>query len=180
MSVFIENQRLGCRCNPLVSAAKRPLPFRFVPKAHSAGFTLVELVVAVAVLLTVVAIAVPTFLTALENAKVARAVADIHTISNAVIGYQATNQVYPDTLAQIGYGNNVDAWGQPYQYLNFATVNGKGKMRKDRFLVPINSNFDLYSIGKDGRSVPPLTAPVSKDDVIFANDGGFIGLASDY
>jgi general secretion pathway protein G len=50
-------------------------------------------------------------------------------------------------------------------------------MRKDRFLVPINSDFDLYSMGKDGESVPPLTAQKSRDDIIRANDGAYIGPA---
>jgi len=35
-------------------------------------------------------------------------------------------------------------------------------------------------MGKDGASVPPLTAKASRDDIIRANDGRFIGLASDY
>ncbi len=56
----------------------------------------------------------------------------------------------------------------------------RGQVRKDRFLVPINSDYDLYSRGKDGRSVPPLTAQQSRDDIIRANDGGFIGLASEF
>ena len=43
-----------------------------------------------------------------------------------------------------------------------------------------DAGLDLYSMGKDEQTVPPLTASVSKDDVIWANDGGFIGLASDY
>ncbi len=55
-----------------------------------------------------------------------------------------------------------------------------GQARKDRFLVPINSDFDLYSMGKDGDSVGPLTAQKSHDDVIRANDGGFYGLASNF
>lgn len=53
-------------------------------------------------------------------------------------------------------------------------------MRKDRNLVPINSDYDLYSAGHDGATLPPLLAPVSRDDVIRANNGGFIGLASDF
>ena len=53
-------------------------------------------------------------------------------------------------------------------------------MRKDRFLVPINTYFDLYSTGEDGESVSPLTAKASQDDVIWANDGDFIGPASNY
>ena len=53
-------------------------------------------------------------------------------------------------------------------------------MRKNRFMVPINSDYDLYSMGKDGQSVSPLTAKASRDDIIRANDGQFIGLASNY
>lgn len=144
------------------------------------GFTVVELLIVIAVLLTIAAIAVPHFLDALERARIARAVGDLRTIGNAVQGYQVINQQWPLTLDDVGYASNLDPWGNPYQYLSFTDVKGKGKMRKDRFLVPINSYFDLYSMGKDGQSVPPLTAAASQDDVVWANDGGFIGLASDY
>lgn len=56
----------------------------------------------------------------------------------------------------------------------------RGKPRKDRFLHPINSDYDLYSMGKDGESVEPLTAKKSHDDVIRANDGQFVGLATEF
>ena len=46
--------------------------------------------------------------------------------------------------------------------------------------MPINSDFDLYSTGPDGASVAPLTAEPSRDDIVRANDGAFIGLASEY
>jgi general secretion pathway protein G len=163
-----------------VSGVKTNLCLRIPPRGRAAGFTIVEIVITIAILLTITAIAVPNYLAAVDQARIARAVGDIRTIGNAVLSYEVINQQYPDTLAQIGYGANVDPWGQPYQYLNFANVHGNGQMRKDRFLVPINSNFDLYSMGKDGRSVPPLTANASKDDIIWANDGSFIGPASDY
>ncbi len=52
--------------------------------------------------------------------------------------------------------------------------------RKDRFLHPINSDYDLYSMGKDGRTTEALTAKMSHDDIIRANDGGFVGLASQF
>ena len=52
--------------------------------------------------------------------------------------------------------------------------------RKDRFLVPINSDFDLYSMGADGASVPALTAKASRDDIVRAADGAFVGLASQF
>jgi general secretion pathway protein G len=53
-----------------------------------------------------------------------------------------------------------------------------GQPRKDRFLVPINTDFDLYSMGRDGESVPALTAAKSRDDVVRAANGSYIGLAS--
>ena len=162
------------------STTKTLVQMRTTTQGCASGFTLVEILVAIAVLLTITSLAVPILLSSIDRAKEARAIADIHTIGNAVTAYQVINQQFPDSLDQVGYGSNLDPWGQPYQYLNFADVNGRGKMRKDRFLVPINSYFDLYSMGKDGKSVPPLTAAASKDDVIWANDGGFVGLASDY
>jgi general secretion pathway protein G len=144
------------------------------------GFTVVELLLTVAIVLTIAAIAVPRYLTAIDQAKIAKAEADLHTIGTAIQGYELLNKQYPTALVDVGYGSTVDPWGQPYQYLNFANSKGKGAMRKDRFLVPINTFFDLYSMGKDGKSVSPLTAQASQDDVIWANDGDFVGLASDF
>ena len=43
--------------------------------------------------------------------------------------------------------------------------------------------YDVLEPGElfaDGSSAPALTARASKDDVIRARDGGFVGLASDY
>jgi general secretion pathway protein G len=54
------------------------------------------------------------------------------------------------------------------------------KLRKDRFLVPLNTDFDLYSMGQDEDSKAPLTAEASHDDIIRANNGGFVGLAHKY
>jgi general secretion pathway protein G len=57
---------------------------------------------------------------------------------------------------------------------------GAGQARKDRFLVPINTDFDLYSVGRDGETAPPLAAAKSRDDVVRAANGAFIGLASKF
>jgi general secretion pathway protein G len=118
--------------------------------------------------------------TALQKARVAKAIGDIRAISNEIGSHQLFNKNLPLSLADVGMGNLLDPYGNPYEYLNFATAKGKGSFRKDRFLVPINSDYDLYSKGQDGDSVAPLTAAKSRDDIIRANDGGFIGLASQY
>ena len=154
--------------------------FRSSPAALGSGFTLVELLIVIAIILTIAGIAIPNLLTAIEQARTAKAVGDIRTIGYAALEYEAVNEQYPNSLAQIGYGGYRDPWGSPYQYLDFANASGLGAMRKDRFLVPLNTGFDLYSMGRDKQSVPPLTAAASKDDVIWANDGAFIGPASDY
>ena len=148
--------------------------------AQSRGFTLVELLIVMAIILTISAIAVPSLQAALDDARIARAVADIHTIETDIEAYEVQHGYLPNSLADIGDDQLVDPWGNPYQYLNFALAKGKGKMRKDRFLVPLNSDYDLYSMGKDGESVPPITAKESQDDIIRANDGSLVGLASQY
>lgn len=146
----------------------------------SRGFTLVELLIAVAVVLTLAAIAIPSLMRSIDDAHVARAVGDLDALEADIQAYDQLNGDLPNTLTDIGRDQTHDPWGHPYQYLNFANVKGKGQMRKDRFLVPINSTYDLYSMGKDGKSLPPITAKVSQDDVIRANDGAYLGLASNY
>ena len=56
----------------------------------------------------------------------------------------------------------------------------RGQMRKDRNLVPINSDYDLYSMGKDGKSSPSIIAKPSLDDIIRASNGSFVGLAANF
>jgi general secretion pathway protein G len=149
------------------------------PGLKPRGFTMIELLIVGAIILTLAAIAIPNLLAAINQARVAKAIGDIHAIGTDIQAYNLSNNQFPNTLADINDAIN-DPWGNPYEYLNFANTNGKGKMRKDRFLVPINSYFDLYSIGADGQSVPPLTPKVSQDDVIWANDGDYVGLASQF
>lgn len=75
-----------------------------------------------------------------------------------------------------------DPWGNPYQYLpiDINPPPNKGQVRKDKSLNPLNSDFDLYSMGPDGQTRLPLTTPTAKDDIIRAGNGSFIGIASDY
>ena len=53
-------------------------------------------------------------------------------------------------------------------------------MRKDHKLNPINSDFDLYSMGRDKVSKTQVSNEDSLDDIIRANEGGFIGVAREF
>ena len=46
--------------------------------------------------------------------------------------------------------------------------------------VIIACRFTLYSMGQDGQSKTNLNAKESLDDIVRANNGSFIGLASDF
>ena len=80
------------------------------------------------------------------------------------------------TLVEAGLGNPIDPWGNPYRYVPVDSV-PKGQLRKDKALVPVNTDYDLYSMGADGKSQAPFTAKASQDDIVRAKDGAFVGLA---
>jgi general secretion pathway protein G len=139
---------------------------------------LLELVAALAGIMILATIAVPAYNGYVTRARVGRAVGDIGTISLQLYRWQLSTRSFPLTLAEAGI-DATDPWGRPYQYLRVTGAN-RGALRKDRNLVPINTDFDLYSMGPDGASAIPLTVAASQDDVVRANNGSFIGLAKDY
>lgn len=145
------------------------------------GFTIIELLTVLAIVGILTTMATVKYAAVLRQAKVAKAIGDIKAIQTDLQAIEAGDAPLPASLAAIGRGAMLDPWGNPYQYNPFPpgrrVPNGA---RRDRFLVPINSTFDLYSMGEDGQSVPPLNAQRSADDIIRANDGGFIGLAERY
>jgi general secretion pathway protein G len=145
-----------------------------------AGFSLLDLMLAVGIVGILLAVAIPSYARYMLRANTSAAVADVGSIHLAIETYIMNDGQPPPTLAAIGKGGMLDPWGRPYVYLSFSGMADKGRMRKDKNLVPINSEYDLYSVGPDGDSVPPLTAKPSLDDIVMANNGKFVGLASDY
>jgi general secretion pathway protein G len=136
-------------------------------KERGRGFTVIELLIVIAMIGTLTAIGVPVYGNALDKARVTRAIADIHRFDQEIQVFQLFNGRPPDALADIGRANWRDPYGNPYEYLNIVNGGpGLGKVRKDHNLVPLNSDYDLYSKGEDGDSKPPLTAKASHDDIV--------------
>lgn len=135
---------------------------------------------AIAIAAILAAVAVPTYRTYVERSRTASAIADIGDIHLRIQRFILNAGSPPPNLLAIGAADMRDPWGNAYVYLSFDGLVGKGAMRKDKNLVPVNSQYDLYSMGPDGRSVPPFTAKQSRDDIVLANDGGYIGTAAGY
>ena len=191
--------------------------------SKQSGITLLELIIATAIISVISMISTSAYTGYIETAKVSQAVSQIRTISFLLDNYADENGQYPESLRDIGNHSLKDPWGNPYVYFNLTSSsrnndrdqnddNGHendhdsdhdnehgndhdsdhdnehggnndiniGGARKDRNLTPINTKYDLCSMGKDGKSKPPLRATDSQDDIIYANDGGYIGMASEF
>ncbi|KPA19795.1 Type II secretion system protein G precursor [Shimia sp. SK013] len=120
-----------------------------------AGFSLLELMVVVVILSVLALVIVPRVIDRPDQARAARAQADIAAIASAINLYRLDNFRYPTTeqgLAALvtapvtdpvpqnwatgGYMDRlpVDPWGTPYQYLS----------------PGVHGDFDIISYGADG------------------------------
>jgi general secretion pathway protein G len=164
-----------------------------VPKPGSAprgegGFTFIELVIAVLIVGIVSAIAIPSFQKYLQKNKEATAISEIATIAwklKAIMMEDPT--ALPPDLSTINVGvvlPLIDPWGNPYQYLPlYGLTEHEAKQagaRKRQNEFPITTDFDLYSMGPDGETHQNLLNSKSRDDIVRADEGAFIGKASTY
>ena len=170
------------------------------------GFTLAELMVVITIIGILSFIGVSVYKHFIDSARNTRAVAEIRMFEKEIMNFLNDTERLPDAFAELGRGVALDPWKNDYQYINFDTssgaednrrtkgAKGKGKGKdkgKDKGKgkgkgkglekgSPLNTDYDLYSMGKDGMSEPALTDDVSKDDIIRADDGGYTGLALGY
>lgn len=121
------------------------------------GFTLVEIMVVIAILGIMAAVVVPKLVGNTETAKVSAAKQDIAYLKQALILYKLDNGRYPTTEQGLqalvtkptsgppangwksdGYLEKIpkDPWGNPYQYL----------------CPGIKGDFDVFSYGADGQA----------------------------
>jgi general secretion pathway protein G len=154
---------------------RRPYLFR-----RQGGFTLVEIGIALGLIAVLTALAVPLYGGWQDRIKVKRAQDDIIAMSMVIDTFLQDNGRLPNDLAEVGRAGITDPWGKGYQYVDLTSVSGNGKARKDGSLVPLNTDYDLYSMGPDGASAAPLTAKASRDDILRANNGRFVGPADKY
>ena len=157
------------------------------------GFTIFELLIALVVSSILASFAIAVYGSSEPNCdnpnakqgplmrgKIAKVHGDIGEIHLAASRFELSENRYPANLAEIGLDTLRDPWGNPYQYLVVLGLNSKGPVRKDHNLHPVNSGYDVYSMGPDGATATPFTSTLGKDDIVMANDGDYFGLACQY
>jgi general secretion pathway protein G len=139
--------------------------------------------IAITIVAILTSIGIPNYIKYKEKARIQVAITDIRFIEKEIMNFAVEFGELPKELSDLGRDQILDPWGRPYIYLRIQgrdPTDPKFKPRKDHSLHPINTDFDLCSMGRDGRSKVPLTAKDSKDDIVRANNGGFVGLVSNY
>jgi general secretion pathway protein G len=147
-------------------------------KEKSQGFFIV-----IAIIGVLAAIAIPNYITYRNKGQIVHAISEINSIQKAITDYRLRENELPDSLADISMDLIRDPWGRPYQYLRLdggTTPGINGIRRRDKNANPVNSDYDLYSMGRDGKTTPQFTAKKARDDIVRANDGTYIGLAVDH
>jgi general secretion pathway protein G len=146
------------------------------------GLTLVELMIALAVTALLTVIALPSYSKYVNRVRTDKVMVFMASTSLSLEAYYAQHLSYPASLADVGITDAVDPWGNPYRYLaiDIDPPPKTGKVRRDKNKNPINTDYDLYSAGPDGRSQTQLTARFARDDIVRAGNGSYIGKAQDF
>ncbi len=140
------------------------------------GFTLIEMLLVIAIISTLAAIALPSYHVYIEQAKISRAIVEIKNIQNMITGYESDKGALPEFLTDLGMGAFIDPWGNPYEYYEVSSKKGKGNQRRDKSWNPLNDDYDLFSCGPDGKTQQQANAKYGRDDIIRAANGQRIAL----
>ena len=156
---------------------------RLIRNGCNKGFTLIELIIVIAIIGTLSAIAIPNYLGYKNKAMIMVAITDIKMIEKQITLFVQENEgQLPNSLNDLTTIDNLkDPWGNPYRYwrIDGGVKNAIGLARKYMGQPPINNDYDLYSMGRDGKTQQSLKVKVSRDDVVRAYEGRYVGLVSE-
>ena len=143
-------------------------------------FSLIELLLCIAVIFILMSFGMKVMTLAIKRAKIVRCVSEIKSIQTAIEAYRDEHKrEIPDSFEVLNINTVYDPWKNAYSYQNYKMI-PNGKRRKDKNMNPLNSDYDLWSNGPDGKTAFQINSAFGHDDIIRASDGQFIGIADDY
>ena len=127
------------------------------------GFTLVEIMIVVAIIALLAAIAIPNLLRARISAQEAASAAALHTILTAEVQYRASNASYA-TLTELG------AATPPYIDGTLGCAAPPCVKQGYSFLATVNAGTDFYATGAPGTLAQAHTFYIDEDGVLCRSD----------
>jgi general secretion pathway protein G len=161
------------------------------------GFTLVEITIVLGIFAILATLAATAYTAYTVRNRVDLCIRNIRLFEFRIKEYQLEHYgALPDSIDDLGVvplldtnggtkqtaAPYLDPWGNPYRYMNLANDSPPAypNARRDKNNKPLSSDFDLYSMGADGKTAKPVNHGMGADDIIRANDGRYVGLGAVY
>jgi len=107
------------------------------------GFTLIELMIVVAIIGIIAAIAIPNLLNAIDRGKQKRTMADLRSVGTAIESYSIDNNVYPTAAAM----STLEGFVKPVYIRTAPVVDGWTRTFQ---VASVVGDYTICSGGKDG------------------------------
>jgi type IV pilus assembly protein PilA len=134
-------------------------------ETHKKGFSLIELLIVVAIILIIAAIAIPNLLRSKIAASEASAVGSLRTINTASVLYSTSYGNYPSALASLG--PSTAPTSTTADLIDSALVTGSKSGYKFTYSSP--SPYQQYSI-----TASPITPGVTGQRYFYTDQSGVI------
>jgi general secretion pathway protein G len=145
------------------------------------GFTLLELLVVVAIVAVLAIIALPSYAMLKDLAKNARAETEVRMLEKGISLFVVDNNALPNNLTFLPEASRIDPWGHNYEYYKISSPNDANAYAITAPGVDqINTDYDLYSKGKNGQTTLALPDSTSTDDIVRCGELGKVVLAQKY